>query len=253
MDGARFDRLAASWARRHSRRSVLSLLSALAIDGLGSGRRAVAAKKADAAGAGCQGRCAQGQRCKHGACLDRCNKPGTCTDGGSGGGPPSCGPAGSECGCVKLGSGGGYCLAPSESSPGEDGCTSPGCQHTRDCPTGQVCARVPGCCPDKPRICAIPCPQEICTGDCTPATCTERVIAGPPTQDELTIQDTDSGLASIVVTQSDNADTPVPPFTVGTTDPVVVTSTKIDQSRPAHVTLVVTDVAGNVTTCDHTF
>jgi hypothetical protein len=56
-----------------------------------------------------------------------------------------------------------------------------------------------------------------------------------------------------VVTQSENADTVVPPFTFGTTDPVVVRSTKIDQSQPARVTLVVTAVAGNVTTCDLTF
>ena len=58
----------------------------------------------------------------------------------------------------ELGSGGGYCLAASESTSDGNGCISPGCQHNRDCPTGQVCARVPGCCPDKPRICAIPCP-----------------------------------------------------------------------------------------------
>jgi len=69
----------------------------------------------------------------------------------------------------------------------------------------------------------------------------------------VTVQDTDSGLASIVVTQSDNADTVVPPFTVGTTDPVVVASTKIDQTKPARVTMLVTDLAGNVTTCDLTF
>ena len=116
-------------------------------------------------GSGCQGRCAQGQRCKHGACVDRCTKPGTCSDGGSGGGPPTCGPEGANCACVKLGSGGGYCLAASESTSDGNGCISPGCQHTRDCPTGQVCARVPGCCPDKPRICAIPCPGV--SGECT--------------------------------------------------------------------------------------
>jgi hypothetical protein len=53
-----------------------------------------------------------------------------------------------------------------------------------------------------------------------------------------------------VVTQSDNADTPVPPFTVGTTDPVTITATKINQSQGAHVTIVVTDLAGNTVTCD---
>jgi hypothetical protein len=86
--------------------------------------------------------------------------------------------------------------------------------------------------------------------DTTPPVCTARVVGGPPTQLVVTLQDPDSGLASIVVTQSDNADTPVPPFTVGTADPVTVTATKINQSQSAHVTLQATDVAGNVTTCD---
>jgi hypothetical protein len=86
--------------------------------------------------------------------------------------------------------------------------------------------------------------------DAAGATCPARVVAGPPTQLVVTIQDTDTGLASIVVTQSDNADTPVPPFAVGTNNPVTVTATKIDQSRSAHVTIQVTDLAGNVVTCD---
>jgi hypothetical protein len=91
---------------------------------------------------------------------------------------------------------------------------------------------------------------RIAQPDTAPATCPARVIAGPPTQLVVTVQDSDSGLASIVVTQSDNADTPVPPFTVGTTDPVTITATKIDQSRSAHVAMTVTDVAGNSITCD---
>lgn len=82
------------------------------------------------------------------------------------------------------------------------------------------------------------------------ATCPAHVIAGPPTQLVVTVSDVDTGLQSIVVTQSDNADTPVPPFTVGTTDPVTITATKIDQSQGAHVTIVVTDLAGNTVTCD---
>jgi hypothetical protein len=86
--------------------------------------------------------------------------------------------------------------------------------------------------------------------DTAPATCPARVIAGPPTQLVVTVADSDSGLASIVVTQSDNADTVVPPFTTGTTDPVTVTATKIDQSRAAHVAMTVTDVAGNSISCD---
>jgi Big-like domain-containing protein len=67
---------------------------------------------------------------------------------------------------------------------------------------------------------------------------------------EVTAQDTGSGLATIQVTTSINADTVVPPFTPGTTSPVVVRGTKINQSSGATVELEVTDVAGNVTRCD---
>jgi hypothetical protein len=73
---------------------------------------------------------------------------------------------------------------------------------------------------------------------------------GPPARVEVTIQDTGSGLAEIVVTKSENADTVVPPFTVGTTGPVVLTSTKIDQTQRARVEARVTDLAGNVAICD---
>lgn len=73
---------------------------------------------------------------------------------------------------------------------------------------------------------------------------------GPPARVEVTIQDTGTGLAEILVTRSENADTVVPPFTVGTTDPVVLTATKIDQSQRARVEARVTDLAGNVALCD---
>ncbi len=83
-----------------------------------------------------------------------------------------------------------------------------------------------------------------------PPVCTTTISSGPPTQAITTIQDGGSGLASIIVTQSDNADTPVPPFTPGTTQPVVVTATKINQGQSAHVTIQATDGAGNVAICD---
>jgi hypothetical protein len=73
---------------------------------------------------------------------------------------------------------------------------------------------------------------------------------GPPARIEVTIQDTGSGIAEILVTKSENADTVVPPFTVGTTDPVVLTATKIDQTQRARVEARVTDLAGNVAICD---
>jgi hypothetical protein len=181
MDGARFDRLAVTWAHRHSRRGVLSLLSALALGGFGQGPGAVAAKMAGAAGAGCQGGCAQGQRCKHGACVDRCNNPGTCSGGGSGGGPPACGAAGANCACVATRKGRGFCLAASQSTSENDGCISKGCQRNGDCAKGQVCAHVPGCCVDKPRICAIPCPQTTCVGFRQPCSSPDECCAADQT------------------------------------------------------------------------
>jgi hypothetical protein len=73
---------------------------------------------------------------------------------------------------------------------------------------------------------------------------------GPPAQIDIKVQDTGTGLASVVVTKSNNADTPVPPFTVGTTDPLIITATKIDQTKSAQVELQASDLAGNTVTCD---
>lgn len=73
---------------------------------------------------------------------------------------------------------------------------------------------------------------------------------GPPARIESTIKDVGTGLAEILVTKSENADTVVPPFTVGTNDPVVLSATKIDQTKRARVEARVTDLAGNVAICD---
>jgi len=83
-----------------------------------------------------------------------------------------------------------------------------------------------------------------------PPTCPTTVFSGPPAQATTTFQDSGSGLVSIVVTLSENADTVVPPFIPGTTDPVVVTSTKIDQTQRARIEIRATDGAGNVAICD---
>ncbi len=73
---------------------------------------------------------------------------------------------------------------------------------------------------------------------------------GPPARIEVTAWDAGTGLAEILVTRSENADTVVPPFTVGTNDPVVITATKIDQTQKARVETRITDLAGNVAICD---
>jgi hypothetical protein len=67
---------------------------------------------------------------------------------------------------------------------------------------------------------------------------------------EVRTRDQGSGLASVQVTQSLNANTVVPAFTAGTTNPVIVRGTKINASQGSRVMLRVTDVAGNVTDCD---
>jgi hypothetical protein len=93
-------------------------------------------------------------------------------------------------------------------------------------------------------------PNDISELPPTPPTCPTTVFSGPPAQATTTFQDTGSGLVSLVVTRSENADTVVPPFIPGTTDPVTVTSTKINQSQSARIEIVATDGAGNVAVCD---
>jgi hypothetical protein len=89
--------------------------------------------------------------------------------------------------------------------------------------------------------------------DITPPTCVlSGALVGPPKAIQITTSDGGSGLASIVVTTTTNASTPVPAFTVGTKGAVVVTATKINQSKASTVALRVTDVAGNITNCDPT-
>lgn len=87
--------------------------------------------------------------------------------------------------------------------------------------------------------------------DAAPAQCPITLNEpGPPARVEVTIKDVGTGLAEILVTKSENADTVVPPFTAGTNDPVVLNSTKIDQTQRARVEARVTDLAGNVKICD---
>lgn len=87
--------------------------------------------------------------------------------------------------------------------------------------------------------------------DAAPAQCPITLNEpGPPARVEVTIKDVGTGLSEIVVTKSENADTVVPPFTFGTNDPVVLNTTKIDQTQRARVEARVTDLAGNVRVCD---
>ncbi len=87
--------------------------------------------------------------------------------------------------------------------------------------------------------------------DTTPPMCVlVATVAGPPKQIQVEVQDTDSGLSTVVATASDNASVSIPAFVPGTTSPLIVTATKVDQSKGSTVALALTDVAGNTTTCD---
>jgi hypothetical protein len=97
-------------------------------------------------------------------------------------------------------------------------------------------------------------PFKIVAADTTPPICElKNIVNGPPKQLIIKTQDSGSGLKSIVVNQSTNANTPVPSFTPGTTSEVDVTATKINQSQSSTIDLTVTDLNNNVIHCDPVF
>jgi hypothetical protein len=67
---------------------------------------------------------------------------------------------------------------------------------------------------------------------------------------EITVRDDGSGLSSITSEVVTNAVLTIPPFTVGTNDPVVVRATKVNQSQSSTIRIRVMDVAGNIQICD---
>jgi hypothetical protein len=77
-----------------------------------------------------------------------------------------------------------------------------------------------------------------------------NIVSGPPRQLQVTMQDSPSGLNSILTTERVNAQVNVPAFTPGTNNPVLVTATKIDQNLTSNVTFEVTNMSGATTTCD---
>ena len=85
----------------------------------------------------------------------------------------------------------------------------------------------------------------------TPPSCAlTAVVAGPPKQLQITVQDSDNGLKSVEVTTSNNTTVAIPTYTSGEKGVLVVVATKIDQSKGAQVALRVTDMSGAVTDCD---
>ena len=73
-----------------------------------------------------------------------------------------------------------------------------------------------------------------------------------------TVQDGESGLAEVIVTQQENVTFEPAPgldgrlggIVVGTTEPFAVNASQVDALQPGLSALMVKDVAGNITTCD---
>jgi hypothetical protein len=66
----------------------------------------------------------------------------------------------------------------------------------------------------------------------------------------VTVQDADSGIASLVLTDSYNAGVVFPSFAFGTKDPLTVVATQVSKTDSFFFSFVATDVDGNQTTCD---
>jgi hypothetical protein len=89
--------------------------------------------------------------------------------------------------------------------------------------------------------------------DDTPPSC--KLIAttpGPPKSITVAVQDSGAGLEDVSYTASNVVDplTFPAPLVIGMTDPYYITATKLDQTKGAHLSLTITDVAGNRTVCD---
>lgn len=87
--------------------------------------------------------------------------------------------------------------------------------------------------------------------DTTAPSCAVTAVRwGLRTEVDVTVTDTGSGLASITNVHTLNATVHVPPFTPGTTTPVVVTVKKFLPILPMFWSFDATDVAGNTRHCD---
>jgi len=84
--------------------------------------------------------------------------------------------------------------------------------------------------------------------DISPPIC-KLVSVTPPSTALIGVWDGDSGLSTIVVLTADNLTVSVAPFTPGTTDPVAVTLTRVDDALPIVISLEVTDMERNSRVC----
>lgn len=87
--------------------------------------------------------------------------------------------------------------------------------------------------------------------DSLPPDCiTLGVNPGPPVTLDIALQDTGSGLAQVQTLTLVNAALNVPPFTPGTTEQIILTAAKVNQTQPSTVLIEAFDLAGNSVVCD---
>jgi type VI secretion system secreted protein VgrG len=77
-----------------------------------------------------------------------------------------------------------------------------------------------------------------------------RISGITATQIQVTGQDMGSGLALVQIMTATNLNVVTSPFVIGSTDPVTVTATKINNRKAALLLVRFVDVSGNITNCD---
>jgi hypothetical protein len=75
---------------------------------------------------------------------------------------------------------------------------------------------------------------------------------GPPLSLQIIVQDNDSGLKAVNVSEASNATVSVPDFTPGTTDGLLISAVGSDAGGDFAVTLALEDMAGNIESCRYT-
>jgi len=76
------------------------------------------------------------------------------------------------------------------------------------------------------------------------------IVNGPPKQIKIAMQALPPGLNTIQLTSSTNATVAIPSFVVGTTSPVTVTATKVNQAESSDVAFTISNTSGATASCD---
>jgi len=85
--------------------------------------------------------------------------------------------------------------------------------------------------------------------DLVKPTCSYTIVAGNPKRIDFTVLDAGGGLSSISITTAVNVSIPAIEFVPATNAPIAFTATKQVQNQSAQVAVVLTDVAGNQSSC----